>query len=91
MKLSFLDLLNLFGFSVGSMIITCAIFYSAYSNIHDKNNKNTHILYFAVNNVQTKLKQQQEVIDKLKIQITDIEKRMNHYIPSNDELPPPQP
>lgn len=76
MKLSFLDLLNLFGFSVSSMIITCSIFYVAYSNIHDKNFKNTHLLALAVNNVQTKLKIQQGEIDKIKLQIEDIENRI---------------
>ena len=90
MKLSFLDLFNLFGFAVSSMVITCAIFYAAYSNIYEKNFKNTQLLALAINTAQTKLKHQQEEIDALKQQL---DKFLNdNYCGSVDEPPaPPQP
>jgi hypothetical protein len=90
MKLSFLDLLNLFGFSVSSMVITCTIFYAAYSNIYDKNFKNTQLLAFAINNVQNKVKQQQEEIDFLKEQLNKL--LTESYCGSVEDPPaPPHP
>jgi hypothetical protein len=90
MKLSFLDLFNLFGFAVSSMVITCAIFYAAYSNIYEKNFKNTQLLALAINTAQTKLKHQQEEIDTLKKQLDKI--LNENYCGSVDEPPaPPQP
>jgi hypothetical protein len=89
MKLSFLDLLNIFGFSVSSMVITCAIFYGAYSTIIEKDFKNKHILALAINNVQTKLKLQQEELDQLKNRMKELECNYNGSV----EVPPapPQP
>jgi hypothetical protein len=88
MILSFLDILNLFGFSVSSMVITCAIFYGAYSNIYDKNARNFQFLAFAISNVQTTLKNQKEEIEQLKEKVNELEKNYSDMI----ELPtPPQP
>jgi aconitase A len=70
------------------MVITCAIFYGAYANIHEKNFKNAQLLAFAINNVQTKLRLQQEEIDQLKNQLKEMEE--SPYTGSV-EVPPPPP
>lgn len=74
---SAIELLNLFGFAVGSMSLTIAIFYGFFVNVHNKNIDQSNKLAKAINTLYAELKEQHEhllqIDSKLRDQAEDLE------------------
>jgi hypothetical protein len=62
---SLLDLLNLFGFSVGSISLTIAIFYGFFVNIHNKNLDQSNKFAKAINTLYAEIKDHHDQLRKL--------------------------
>lgn len=68
---SLLNLLNLFGFAVGSMSLTVAIFYSFFVNLHHKNLDQANKLAKAINTVYAEVKEQHEHLLQMQSQMNE--------------------
>lgn len=65
MTFSALDLFNIFGFSVGSLAITAAVFYGFFANIQEKNWKQNAKLSQQIVEIREQVKEQQKIIKEL--------------------------
>lgn len=68
---SALEMLNLFGFAVGSMSLTVAIFYGFFVNLHNRNLDQSNKLANAINTLYAELQAQRESLLQFKTTLSE--------------------
>ncbi len=83
-SLGFIDLLNLFGFAVGSMSLTVAIFYGFFVNLHKKNIDQSNKFANAINLLYAEIKEQRNQLTELQGQLVSLQEKIDPLL----ETPP---